>query len=176
MSSMHRIMFVCMCVHSCLKRHAPWAIMCCPLLYLEPNSQHMDTNWALASTISAPAPVWPPSLLPPLPILHRMFVPVAPYLHATLKRRGVSLAGQTEGFSENFPPLSANKHKQILAQKSNRPFHQEKRFSNSLLLKVNSGVMPFSQSTLNSIHNDNAGLTSLMFLINLGEKNKVGCL
>lgn len=95
-------MFACMCVHSCLKRHAPWAIMCCPLLYLEPRSQHMDTNWALASTISAPAPVWPPSPLPPVPFLRGMFVPVAPYLHATLRRRGVSLTGETEGFSDNF--------------------------------------------------------------------------
>lgn len=55
------------CVHSCLKRHAPWAIMCCPLLFLEPGSQHMDTNWALASTICAPAAVWPPSPLRWLP-------------------------------------------------------------------------------------------------------------
>lgn len=40
--------------------HAPWAIICCPLVNLEPNSQHMDTRWNLTSNISVPPLVCPP--------------------------------------------------------------------------------------------------------------------
>lgn len=111
------------CVHSCFKRHAPWAIMCCPLLNLEPNSQHMDTNWLLTSTISAP--VWPPGSP-----AREMFVPVAPYLHAALRRRGVAFSGQT-GFSKT--PLLGNAHRQGFTQSLNGNCH--------LFLNVNSDVM-----------------------------------
>lgn len=76
------------CVPSCLKRHAPWAIMCCPLLYLEPNSQHMDANWGSdvrricsRSWVAFTAP----SCL-------RHFAPVAPDSHAGLRGRGFSFS------------------------------------------------------------------------------------
>lgn len=67
------------CVHSRFKRHVPWAIMCCPLLYLEPHSQHMDANWVLTTAVSVPARGWPSQ---PVPL--EMFVPVAPDSHAGL--------------------------------------------------------------------------------------------
>lgn len=37
-----------------------------------------------------------------LAFLRGMSVPVAPYLHATLRRRGVSLTGQQKGFQRMF--------------------------------------------------------------------------
>lgn len=110
-------------------------------------------------TISAPAPVWPPRLLPPLPILRGMFVPpVAPYLHVTLRRRVVSLAGQIEGFSQNFPPLWGKWKPIQFSTILKWPFNKVKKSTLyfflwlcHLFLKVSSGVIPFIQEHYTSL-------------------------